>query len=124
MAFYELLDRVTLTIEAMVPNSEAMPRALSDIILHLMEKELDRRYQNAERLIHDLSCLQCAPENGEVRVFLLGARDFARRHSLPSRPVGQATEIGALEATLQRSPHGKCRGVPHSSVQASAKPRS
>jgi len=125
MGFYELLDRVTLTIEAKVLNSEAvLPRALSGIILLLMEKDPGRRYQNAEAPIHDLSCLQGAVENGEVRVFSLGVHDFARRHSPPSRSVGRAAEIGALEAALQRSPHGECRGVLVSSAQASATPRS
>jgi len=82
-----------------VPNGEAtLPRALSEIILYLMEKEPDRRYQNAEALIHDLRCLQGAPADGEVCAFPLGVHDFARRHSPPSRPVGRPAEIAQPSA--------------------------
>ena len=53
----------------------AVPEALSAIIMHLLEKEPDDRYQSANGLIHDLAAVArtgCL-DDGCARV---GARDF------------------------------------------------
>ena len=33
----------------------AVPAALSDVVMHLLEKEPDNRYQTADGLLHDLA---------------------------------------------------------------------
>jgi diguanylate cyclase (GGDEF)-like protein len=88
----------------------AVPAALSGIIMHLLEKEPDSRYQTAEGLIHDLEWLRRRPSN-EAGSWRVGERDFALRLLPPSRPVGRTGEIAALRAAFSGAVSGRCRGV-------------
>jgi hypothetical protein len=94
-----------------VPPAEAnpaMPASLSDVIMHLLEKEPARRYQSAEGLVHDLERLAAHPVAGALRV---GEYDVPLRMRAPSRLVGRETEVSALEAAFAASGSGACRGV-------------
>ncbi|RSM63943.1 ATPase [Actinoplanes sp. ATCC 53533] len=73
-----------------------VPAQLSEIIMRLLEKEPDRRYQSAEGLVHDLGRLA----TGNLAPFTLGERDFPLRLSPPSRLVGRDDEIAALRSAL------------------------
>jgi signal transduction histidine kinase len=87
----------------------AVPGALSEIILHLLEKEPDHRYQTAEGLLFDLELVREAPaRQGGVRV---GERDVPLRLMPPSRLVGREDEVAALEAAFEDARVGLCRGV-------------
>ena len=57
-----------------------VPPAMSDVIMRLLEKEPDRRYQSAEGLAHDLS----HPRHGASEPSTPGTR----RTRLPAAPVG------------------------------------
>jgi serine/threonine protein kinase len=46
----------------------AVPVGLSDIVMHLLEKEPDNRYQTAEGLVRDLEELRDAPAGAALRV--------------------------------------------------------
>ncbi|MDG6107027.1 AAA family ATPase [Dactylosporangium aurantiacum] len=83
----------------------AVPAALSEIIMHLLEKEPDNRYQTAEGLAHDLERLR---DTGAVRV---GERDVPLRLLPPSRLVGRETEVAALASAFEEALSGRCRGV-------------
>jgi PAS domain S-box-containing protein len=74
---------------------------LSLIIMRLLEKEPDHRYQSAAGLAHDLALLEEAERNGVVAEFVLGERDFPPRLSPPSRLVGRDGEIASLERALE-----------------------
>ncbi|MEN3359041.1 MAG: hypothetical protein V7637_3023 [Mycobacteriales bacterium] len=90
--------------------NSAVPAVLSDIILRLLEKEPDRRYQTAEGLAHDLTRL--AEQDGAAGAsFPLGERDFPLRLSPPSRLVGRDGEIGVLRAAFAGAVAGRGRGV-------------
>ncbi|ROZ79750.1 PAS domain S-box protein [Ramlibacter sp. WS9] len=80
-----------------------VPRALSDIILRLLEKEPDHRYQSAEGLAHDLTLAMQARAQGNDGPLSLGERDFAWRLSPPSRLVGREREIAALRRSLDEA---------------------
>ncbi|ABM39345.1 trifunctional serine/threonine-protein kinase/ATP-binding protein/sensor histidine kinase [Polaromonas naphthalenivorans] len=88
-----------------------LPQALSDIVLRLLEKEPDRRYQSAEGLAHDLSRLIERLARDESAAFLLGERDFALRLAAPSRLVGRETEIDALRQAFLDTLRGNSRVV-------------
>src|SRR4051812_34493678 len=63
----------------------ALPMFLSEIVLHLLEKEPDRRYQTADGLLHDLERLRDAtPATARFRV---GEQDVPPRLLPPSRLV-------------------------------------
>jgi signal transduction histidine kinase len=97
-----------------VPPAEvnpAVPAPLSAIILHLLEKEPDRRYQSAEGLVYDLERVwrvQTGPAAAAVGV---GEHDFPVRLVPPSRLVGREAQVAALAEALEDALDGRCRGV-------------
>ncbi|MEV6902500.1 AAA family ATPase [Amycolatopsis sp. NPDC051372] len=93
-----------------VPPDEvnpALPAALPEIILHLLEKEPDSRYQTAEGVVHDLERLRDA-RAGPVRV---GEHDFPLRLVAPPRLVGREAEVAVLHAAFEDALTGRCQGV-------------
>jgi len=88
-----------------------LPDMLSGIILRLLEKDPDRRYQSAEGLAHDLARLLRNVMQGSSEPFKLGERDFALRLSAPSRLVGRAAEVGVLRQALSEVTLGASRVV-------------
>jgi diguanylate cyclase (GGDEF)-like protein len=97
-----------------VPPSElapALPAELSAIILRLLEKEPDRRYQSAEGLAHDLARLRDRLAKGERSRFVPGERDFPLRLSPPSKLFGRDQEIAALHRALADADAGRSRGL-------------
>ena len=97
-----------------VPPAEvnrAVPAPLSEVILHLLEKEPDNRYQTADGLIYDLERLREARAHGAAAVFGVGERDFPVRLVPPSRLAGREEEVAALEAAFAGAVAGQCRGV-------------
>ncbi len=89
-----------------VPPVERMPhlpRALSDILMRLLEKEPDRRYQSAEGLLADLDRLHERLAAGDDHPFALGAHDFALLLAPPSRLIGREDELAALREALDRA---------------------
>jgi diguanylate cyclase (GGDEF)-like protein len=87
-------------------RNPSMPPALSDIIMHLLEKEPDNRYQTADGLVHDLE--QLAHDRAGVRV---GEHDFPIGLMPPSRLAGRDSEKATLAAAFERAMSGWCRGV-------------
>jgi signal transduction histidine kinase len=87
-----------------------VPEPLSAIIMHLLEKEPDDRYQSADGLCHDIARLaeRGASTGATARV---GERDFPLRLLAPSRLVGRDDELVALSAAFEDALTGRCRGV-------------
>ncbi|WP_445187682.1 AAA family ATPase [Pseudonocardia sp. Cha107L01] len=89
----------------------AVPAPLSTIILHLLEKEPDHRYQSADGLVYDLERVrhgQTGPAAAAVRV---GERDFPVRLVPPSRLVGREAQVATLKEAFEESLAGRCRGL-------------
>jgi signal transduction histidine kinase len=84
----------------------AVPASLSEIIMHLLEKEPDNRYQTAEGLIYDLERARDAPAP-----FRVGERDVPLRLLPPSRLVGRDDELAALGVAFEEALAGRCGGV-------------
>jgi signal transduction histidine kinase len=85
----------------------ALPGTLSEIILHLLEKEPDNRYQTAEGVVHDLQRLRDAPAGHSS----VGQHDVPLRLLPPSRLVGRDAEVAALHAAFDEAVTGSCRAV-------------
>jgi predicted ATPase/signal transduction histidine kinase len=97
-----------------VPPSDVnpgIPGPLSAIIMHLLEKEPDDRYQTADGLVHDLEQWQEACTSPRVPAPRIGERDFPRRLLPPSRLVGRDGEEAALQAAFEEAVAGQCQGV-------------
>jgi diguanylate cyclase (GGDEF)-like protein len=104
-------DHVATVPTAPSRLAATVPPLLSKIILRLLEKAPDRRYQSAEGLADDLDRLHAAIGRGEPAGFALGASDFPLHLAAPSRPVGRAPELAALLAAFGDALEGGCRGL-------------
>src|SRR3954452_6589929 len=97
-----------------VPPAEvdpAVPEPLSEIIMHLLEKEPDNRYQTADGVIYDLERLRDAREGRAAPASRVGEHDVPLRLQPPSRLVGRDAEVAALRAAFEDALAGRCRGV-------------
>lgn len=89
----------------------AVPAALSDIILRLLEKEADKRYQSAIGLARDLATLRQRWSQGQGDSFALGEHDFPLRLMPPSRLVGREAELAVLRTGFEAALRGQGRGL-------------
>ncbi|HEX2300978.1 MAG TPA: AAA family ATPase, partial [Pseudonocardiaceae bacterium] len=97
-----------------VPPAEvnpAVPALLSEIILHLLEKEPDHRYQTAEGLLHDLERVRDADERRAAPAVRVGEHDVPLRLLPPSRLVGRDDDVSALQAAFADVLVGRSRAV-------------
>ncbi|MGI5247348.1 AAA family ATPase [Dactylosporangium sp. CA-139066] len=96
-----------------VPPSQvnrAVAPPLSEIIMHLLEKEPDSRYQTAEGVVHDLERLRDAGPRA-LAALRVGEHDVPLRLLPPSRLVGRDAELAVLETAFADAMAGRCRGV-------------
>ncbi|HVZ45076.1 MAG TPA: AAA family ATPase [Ramlibacter sp.] len=77
-----------------------IPLGLSDIILRLLAKAPEQRYQSAEGLLHDLLKLRAELDAAGEGIFELGERDFPLRLEPPGELVGRSTEMAMLRKAL------------------------
>jgi hypothetical protein len=86
----------------------AIPVPLSQVIMHLLEKDPDHRYQSADGVAFDLKRLR---DFGAAAGLRVGERDVPLRLVPPSRLAGREDEVAALEAAFDGALAGRCRGV-------------
>lgn len=79
------------------------PPALDDIVMKLLAKAPEERYQSALGVKYDLEqCLAQWGAGGRIEPFPLGARDVSERFQIPQRVYGREREIAALLAAVDR----------------------
>ena len=96
-----------------VPPAEVNPQVpglLSAVIMRLLSKEPEQRYQSGEGLAYDLARLRDAYAGGVKADFGLGERDFPMRLAPPARLVGRDSELGELRSLFSAAVTGD-RGV-------------
>ncbi|WNG27718.1 AAA family ATPase [Cystobacter fuscus] len=103
----------------------SLPPALSAVVMKLLAKVAEERYQSAEGLRADLERCQEASRHGTREPFPLGSRDLPTRFQLPQRLYGREADVDALLAAFERVArtgrsewvlvHGYC-GIGKSSV--------
>ncbi|MEV0901480.1 diguanylate cyclase [Actinoplanes sp. NPDC049802] len=89
-----------------VPPAEvnpAIPDTLSRIILRLLCKEPEQRYQSGEGLAHDLTLARAGG------TFELGGHDFPLRLAAPARLIGRDAPLAALHTLLAEANAGAGR---------------
>jgi serine/threonine protein kinase len=97
-----------------VPPAEAnraVPASLSEVIMHLLEKEPDNRYQTADGLVYDLEQVQDARTRPAVGALRVGEHDVRARLLPPSRLAGRDDEVAALQAAFADALAGRCQAV-------------
>jgi len=127
VTFYELLtcrlpfDDISDPMEIMhahmairpVPPVElnaAIPPVVSDIVMKLLSKDVEDRYQSAYGLAHDLKrCLELLEKTGKVDRFKIGEKDLPSGFSLPRKLVGREAESEILLGLFRQVKQGNCR---------------
>jgi predicted ATPase/signal transduction histidine kinase len=90
-------------------NPEVAP-LLSDIVMHLLEKEPDARSQTADGVLHDLTA-GGQRHDGSHRPVSIGGHDVPLRLLPPSRPSGRDAEIATLRGAFADALDGRCHAV-------------
>lgn len=85
-----------------------IPEAVSTIILKLLAKDPDERYQSIAGLKIDLEeCLHQLETTGIITPFPLGQRDVSDRFKLPQKLYGRKQELAKMLATFDRVAQGE-----------------
>ncbi|MEM9093035.1 MAG: serine/threonine-protein kinase PknK, partial [Cyanobacteria bacterium P01_F01_bin.53] len=81
----------------------SIPKTVSAIVMKLMAKNAENRYQSALGLQYDLNrCLTQWQETGEIVPFDLGERDLSDRFVISEKLYGRETEIQSLLNAFSR----------------------
>ncbi|WED23378.1 AAA family ATPase [Vibrio sp. JC009] len=123
VTFYQLLtgklpfysqDALTLIHQHLAKNplpphevKENVPEMLSAVILKLMTKSSEKRYQSAEGIISDLQkCLSHFQSSGTIHPFKLGEKDVSSQFSIPPKLYGRKQETAQLQSTFAQVASG------------------
>ncbi|MDC0742749.1 ATP-binding sensor histidine kinase [Polyangium mundeleinium] len=80
-----------------------LPEALSALVMKLLAKMADDRYQTARGLAHDLErCLSEWRAKGRLEPFVLAEHDVSGRFEIPQKLYGRGEEIAALLREFER----------------------
>jgi PAS domain S-box-containing protein len=82
---------------------QSIPQPVSAIILKLLAKTAEQRYQTAAGVEADLRhCLEAVEHGDDIAPFALGVHDASDRLLIPERLYGREGEIGTLLAAFDR----------------------
>ncbi|WP_051808609.1 AAA family ATPase [Actinoplanes subtropicus] len=94
------LELIRDTLVRIPPAPGDLPPGLAAIVMRLLEKDPDHRYQSAEAVAHDLDHFE------DAAGWRLGERDFPAVLTGPSELVGRGAETRRLTAALDRARDG------------------
>lgn len=84
-----------------------IPHMVQTIILKLMAKNAEDRYQSALGLKHDLEyCQHSWDTTGTIPSFNLGRQDYSNRFLIPEKLYGRETDVQILLDTFERVAQG------------------
>ncbi|MBE9039783.1 AAA family ATPase [Oscillatoriales cyanobacterium LEGE 11467] len=84
-------------------HREEIPQVLASIVMKLMAKNAEDRYQSALGLKQDLEkCLFQWKETGKIEPFKLGERDICDRFMIPEKLYGREAEVETLLSAFDR----------------------
>ncbi len=84
-----------------------VPIGLSDIIMKLLAKNPEDRYQSTRGIEADLTeCLQRLENTGRINPFPLARQDISDKFQISRKLVGRQKEIGTLAAAYERVSRG------------------
>jgi predicted ATPase/GAF domain-containing protein/tRNA A-37 threonylcarbamoyl transferase component Bud32 len=85
-----------------------IPPVISNIILKLLAKTAEERYQSAWGLKTDLQACQLQfAQNNKIETFTLGQQDFSSKFQLPQKLYGREREIKNLLTAFERASQGQ-----------------
>ncbi|MEO1636902.1 MAG: AAA family ATPase, partial [Cyanobacteria bacterium J06631_9] len=84
-----------------------IPERVSAIVLKLMAKNAEDRYQSALGIQHDLeNCLHQLKETDRIEPFELAQQDVCDRFLIPEKLYGRQKEVNALLAAFEKTANG------------------
>ncbi|BAY10149.1 trifunctional serine/threonine-protein kinase/ATP-binding protein/sensor histidine kinase [Calothrix sp. NIES-2098] len=90
-----------------IGNSQEIPQVIADIVMKLMAKNAEDRYQSALGLKHDLElCLHQLKNTGEISDFEIAQRDVCDRFLIPEKLYGREAEVNTLLQAFERVANG------------------
>lgn len=98
----------SLTPSRLKRVGEKIPGVISDIVLKLMEKSPENRYQSTFGLKSDLKqCLVQQEEKGKIRGFEIRQNDIPYRFQVPQKLYGRTKEIETLLKVFEKVGSGQ-----------------
>ncbi len=92
--------------------NEDIPPVLSDIILKLMAKDAEGRYQSALGILQDLKeCSDRFSASGRIDSFEIAQKDISDRLQIPQKLYGREAEIETLLKGFEQVSVGACKTV-------------
>ncbi|MEH2147715.1 protein kinase domain-containing protein [Nostoc sp.] len=94
-----------ITKSPLYPNklNSDIPQMLCDIIMKLLSKVAEQRYQSALGLQFDLErCLKQLETTGQIQSFILGEQDISEHFQIPQKLYGREPEIAKLLQAFER----------------------
>ncbi|MBD1889172.1 AAA family ATPase [Coleofasciculus sp. FACHB-SPT9] len=84
-----------------------IPLVVSELVMKLLAKTAEERYQNALGIRDDLViCLRQLETDGKIEDFVLGEQDISNKFQIPQKLYGRSTQIETLLAAFERITHG------------------
>ena len=96
--------------KAPIDVDDSVPQAVSNIIMTLLEKRAEDRYQSALGLRADLErCLERWSDKGKIEPFLLRQDDLDTQLRIPQRLFGRSPEIDQIRIAFESAAGGRAR---------------
>lgn len=93
-------------IEPHIVNPD-IPKPVSAIIMKLMAKESEQRYQGAQGIVHDfMKCLESLRVSGAVRDFEVGMNDISNKFQIHQKLYGRARERETFKQIYEQVKQG------------------
>jgi predicted ATPase len=90
------------------PALDAVPEQVSRIVLKLLSKAAEDRYQSAAGIVHDLeACERAWTTHGTIPSFDVGSHDVPEQLLIPQRLYGRDREIGELRRAFDETCQGR-----------------
>ncbi|PHJ59219.1 hypothetical protein VF14_16795 [Nostoc linckia z18] len=84
-------------------SEKEIPQVLDDIVMKLMAKNVEERYQSVLGLKFDLEkCLHQLLVSGKIESFEIGSRDVCDRFTIPDKLYGRDMEVQTLLQAFER----------------------
>ncbi|MFZ1984201.1 MAG: serine/threonine-protein kinase PknK, partial [Desulfatitalea sp.] len=101
------IARMPLPPEKLNP---AIPKVLSEIVMRLLAKNAEERYQSSAGLMTDLwECRQRMTATGQIAPFEIGRRDISPKFNIPQVLVGREEERETLFETFEQASAGEAK---------------
>ena len=95
-----------------------IPPTVSNIVMKLMAKTAEERYQSAWGLVADLqTCQRQLAETGIIEDFPLGSQDISEQFQIPQKLYGREAEVDTLLAAFDRVANREDKDI-HKSVNS------